>query len=187
MKNKIRMRNILLIIGMPGSGKTEAAKIAKILGYKVFAFGDIIREEVRRRGLKLNKENMQKVSLWFHDKRDKELVRRLEKKLQKIKTRREFIVLDGPRSPNELSLLRKHGFNVKTLVIDVPSRIRWKRQLARGRQDLGSLSDVRARDVRELKYGIKKLIKTANFKIKNTGSRAQLHSRIKKLLSKALF
>jgi len=42
---------IVGVTGMPGAGKTTAARHLSGLGYAVISMGDVIREEVARRGL----------------------------------------------------------------------------------------------------------------------------------------
>ncbi|HEX59524.1 MAG TPA: hypothetical protein ENF26_05205, partial [Methanomicrobia archaeon] len=48
---------IIAFVGAPASGKTEAANVARELGIPVISMGDVIREELRRRGLPLTDEN----------------------------------------------------------------------------------------------------------------------------------
>ena len=45
------------LVGMPGSGKSEVARIFAQSGYQTIRFGDITDEEVRKRGLELNEAN----------------------------------------------------------------------------------------------------------------------------------
>jgi dephospho-CoA kinase len=45
------MKKILAFVGMPASGKSAAASILGESGIKVINMGDVIREEVVRRGL----------------------------------------------------------------------------------------------------------------------------------------
>lgn len=48
---------VAAIVGMAGSGKSEAAARFEQSGFKRIRFGDITDEEVARRGLSLNEEN----------------------------------------------------------------------------------------------------------------------------------
>ena len=174
---------LLAIIGMPGSGKGTAAKIAKKLGYTVVTFGDVVRGEARRRGLPLTSESMAKVADWFHKSHEPLMVRRLLSKIPKRASSAPFIVLDGPRSPGQVRLLKKH-FVVKILVVTLPDRVRWKRQLARGRPDLGTIEDVHGRDRRELSYGLGTLIKKADWKISNNCTKQEFRRKMQKFLRK---
>jgi len=49
---------IIAFVGMPASGKGEAAVIAKDMGYMVVNMGDVIREEVQRLGLAITDKNL---------------------------------------------------------------------------------------------------------------------------------
>lgn len=149
------------------------------LGFRVFSFGDVIRDEVRARGLKPNEENVERVANWFHSGREHLLVRRLERKLCRVKATKPF-VLEGARSPLQLSALKKK-FNVRILAITLPRRVRWKRQLARGRSDIRTLADARARDERELSYGIRKLIAQADWRISSNCTLKEFRARCRRL------
>jgi len=155
---------LVLVVGMPGSGKSTAAETAKRLGFGVFSFGDIVRDEVRRRKLRENEENVEKTANWFHSGREHLLAYRLEKKLRHIRTSKPYFIIEGARSPKQLSALKKH-FEVKILAIVAPERVRWARQLKRHRSDIRNQADAKARDTRELSYGIEKLLSAADWPI----------------------
>lgn len=175
-------KSILLIVGMPGSGKTTAVEAAKKRGFRVFSFGDIIREEVRRRKLTENEENVERVANWFHSGREYLLAHRLEKKLSKIHTTKPFYVVEGARSPKQLSELKEH-FNVKILAVTLPQRIRWQRQLSRSRSDIRTLNDAKERDERELGYGISHLISQSDWRISSNCLFARFKERCRRFFT----
>jgi dephospho-CoA kinase len=168
--------SLLAIVGMPGAGKGEAARVAKRMGFPVITFGDVIRDEAKKRGLPLTSESMAEVADWFHSGRGPLMVKRLLAKIPKSAYKRNFIVLDGPRSPGQIRLLKKI-FDVKVLAIFLPDKMRWKRQLSRGRPDLGTLADVKARDKRELSYGLGKVIKAADWRVSSDCSLPEFRGR----------
>jgi adenylate kinase family enzyme len=70
------MKNaLILIIGLPGSGKSFAASVIKKRFHaRVFETGDVIREEIKRRGWKYTPKNDAKVRDWFHSGREHMIV-----------------------------------------------------------------------------------------------------------------
>ncbi|MEI6186452.1 MAG: AAA family ATPase [Dehalococcoidia bacterium] len=48
---------VAALVGMPGSGKSEVARVFQKHGYARVRFGDITDDEVKRRGLKLDEGN----------------------------------------------------------------------------------------------------------------------------------
>ena len=47
-------RKVVAIVGMPGSGKSEVAKVFEERGFARVRFGDTTDEELKKRGLKQN-------------------------------------------------------------------------------------------------------------------------------------
>ena len=71
---------LIVIVGMPGSGKTFAGEILKKrFNAKVVETGDIIREEIKRRGAKYTPETDKKFRDWFHSGREHLVIKRLLK------------------------------------------------------------------------------------------------------------
>lgn len=52
------MKSILAIVGLPGAGKTEATKyIMEKTGWPKVYFGQIVMDEIQKRGLTINEDN----------------------------------------------------------------------------------------------------------------------------------
>jgi dephospho-CoA kinase len=51
------MRKVVAIVGMAGSGKSEAARVFEKHGFVRVRFGDITDEEIKKRNLVINEEN----------------------------------------------------------------------------------------------------------------------------------
>ncbi len=62
------------IVGMPGSGKTEATKIARKKGFSIVKMGDVIREEVERRDLDPTDKNMGRIATELREKEGKDAI-----------------------------------------------------------------------------------------------------------------
>ena len=62
------MKHMVVLVGMPGSGKEEFAKIAQKRGFSIVRMGDTVREETKKRGLELNDRNVGRLA---HEEREK--------------------------------------------------------------------------------------------------------------------
>jgi dephospho-CoA kinase len=176
---------LILIVGLPGSGKSLAADaVRKHFHAKVFENGDIIREEIQRRGLPYTTENDTKMRLWFHSGREHLVVERVWKKIKKEKG---TVVVVGLRSPKELAMF-KRLYKGKIFLIQIKSsfKVRAQREIERGRfGKQESIKYVKERDKSELSelVGLRKLLKKADYTIDNSKlSKRQIEEKVVKLI-----
>lgn len=175
---------ILCIVGMPGSGKSTVAEIIrKDFPACSFETGDIIREEIRKRGWRYTKENDAKISKWFHSGREHLIVGGMAKRIKACK--RKIIAAGGFISPKEIKMLEKIG-KIILIVVTVPSTIRYKRQLLRRRFSSQTEKYLRERDKRELGEGLGKLIKMADYRIINNSGKHELEKKTVVLVEKII-
>ena len=52
---------VVAIVGMPGAGKSEVAKLFQESSFTKIRFGDLTDEEIRKRGLELNEGNERRI------------------------------------------------------------------------------------------------------------------------------
>ncbi|MFH1473754.1 MAG: AAA family ATPase [Candidatus Aenigmatarchaeota archaeon] len=181
------MKKIIVIVGLPGSGKSLAAEIIKkMFNADSFKSGDIIRDEIKRRGLKYTPENDSIAAHWFNvNGREKLLSRRLWGKVKKSK--KDLIVLDGFRAPEQFKYLRE-TYKGKPVIIFIKSsfKVRAERELERkrfGKQE--NKEYLRHRDKLEKSHGLMETIKKADYTIDNSKlTKKQLESRVVKLMEK---
>ena len=152
---------------MPGSGKSVVREIAEELGIPVLVMGDVIREEVKRRGLK---EEAKSYDLVMKDIRaklsDKIVAERIAKKLNSLKADTAFI--DGVRSFEEVKYFRSIAEDVHILALLSPFEIRLKRLSSRNRLgDPKTKKELEERDEAELKLGLGDVIAKADFYLVN--------------------
>ena len=165
------MKNaLILIVGLPGSGKSFAADaIKRRFRATLFKTGDVIREEIKRRGLKYTPENDKRMRLWFHSGREHLIVERLWRKVRVCKG---VVVIDGLRSPKEVVMLRRlYRGRVFLIKIHSPFKVRARRYLKRGRfGKLESAKSLRERDRSETSdlVGLKQLLKRADYTVDNS-------------------
>ena len=180
---------LILIVGLPGSGKSFAASvIKKHFHAKVLMTGDVIREEIKRRGLPYTPENDTKIRLWFHTGRENLIVKRLWFQMKNYKC---MVVIDGLRSPKELAMFKKL-YKGKIFLIKIISsfKVRAQREIKRGRfGNKESIKYLKERDKSELSelVGLKYLLKRADYTIDNSNlSKKQMEKKVVSLIKSIL-
>ena len=174
-------KTVLVIVGMPGAGKSLASRVMKDSGIPVFVSGDIIRSEARKRGLKFTRANLGKLMMKIRKEEGMGAVaKRLIPMVQKAGAK--FVVYEGARSVEEIDELRPK-FNVITIAIHASRKARFQRLQRRGRSDRPrSWADFAERDNRELGVGIGRLIALADRTVENEDTKDDLRRRMKRLL-----
>ena len=173
---------------MPASGKTEAVQIAKSYNIPVIRMGDVVWEEVKNRGLKLNDKNVGTIADQMRNEQGKDIwARRTLDKIKSLK-KSELIVIDGIRNVEEIDFFKKElGDDFSVIAIEASSKIRQKRVMKRGREDdSNDIRDIKERDRREIGWGLDVVISSADVIVPNEGSLDDFHNRIKNLLHEFL-
>jgi dephospho-CoA kinase len=126
--NEGALPDMLAVVGLAGSGKSEATKIvAEAHGYEIVYFGGVVVEEVERRGLAVNAVSEQEVR---EDLRASEgmdaIARRSLPAIRAILQRGGRVAVDGLYSAGELDVLRSElSVPAVTLAVHAP---RWLRK-----------------------------------------------------------
>ncbi len=170
-------------MGLPASGKTEAAKVAQELGIPIIRMGDVVREEVKRRGLDITEENVGKVA---NDIRAKEGMGAVAVRcIPLIKAMDEdIVVVDGLRGGAEAEAYKKVFDAQFTLIAILASRKnRFARALARKRSDdVVDWEGFKQKDDRELHWGLKEAIRMVNVLIDNNGTLEEFRENVRAAL-----
>lgn len=178
------MRNttVIGVVGMPGSGKSVVDDVAENLGFSIVIMGDIIREEVVKRGLKPTSENIGKMMLQIRTEEGQAAV--AKKCILEIKSAKsQGIIVDGIRSLAEVKLFRRTFPKFKLLSIHSSPKTRFHRIFNRRRSDDPSNWTIFAdRDFRELNVGIGPVIAMADHVIPNEESLHRFTSRVRSFL-----
>lgn len=186
---------VLAFVGAPAAGKTEAASVAKELGIPVITMGEVIREELRKRGLPLSDENAGRVANELREREGRAAIAKrcvpLIKDIEKNKEERKVVVIDGIRGIAEVETFKKEFGDEFALVrVDAPLQLRYERIKSRGRGDdldLLSIEGFREREERELGWGMEEAMKKASREIKNEGSLEEFKEQIKGILLRYSF
>jgi len=153
---------------MPGCGKDEVLAVARDLDFSIVRMGDVVREEATRRGLPITDEA---VGGMAHAERQAHgFGIWAERTLPRI--RGDHVLVDGLRGRAELDVFRKaFGECLVLVVVHASPRTRHERMMRRRRaDDAMTVEAFRARDLRELSWGLGDVIATADLVLVNEGS-----------------
>ncbi|BAD85523.1 dephospho-CoA kinase [Thermococcus kodakarensis KOD1] len=181
---------IVIVTGMPGSGKSKIVKEFEKRGFPSVSLGDIVREETLKRGLELTKENVAKVSIRLRQELGQNAVAKLAvEKVRALLKGSQVVVIDGVRSLDEVGTFRG-AFpeeNIIIVAVHTPPRQRFERLKARGRHDdPQTWEDFEERDWKELRFGIGGVIAMADYMLVNNGSREEYEAEVKKLVDEII-
>ncbi len=171
---------VIGIVGLHGSGKTEVAKTLAKFGVPTVRMGDVVWEEVKLMGQKINESTVAAVA---NELRKREglgaIAKRCVPLIESQGKGKRAVVVDGIRGMAEVDeFLRSFGDSFHLLAIWANERIRYSRVASRGRaDDVMSLESFREKDRRELGWGMGEALALADFIIVNEGTLEELHER----------
>jgi len=174
---------IVGITGTAGSGKgTISQYLVKKYGFKHFSVRDFIVEEIVRRKLEINRDNMIDVGNDLRKKHGAEyIVMELFKKAIMNNTN---CVLESIRTVGEVEALKKKE-NFVLWAVDAPMDTRYRRNVKRkGSTDIISFDKFKEQEIRETtsklktKQNINECVKMADIVFKNIGSKKDLEKKI---------
>jgi len=171
---------IIAFTGMPASGKSEAVQLAKDKGIPVIRMGDFVWEETARQGKSLTDKNVGEIANAMRQKQGMDIwAKRTTQKIRSLK-KIPLVVIDGVRNTEELDYFKKElGTDFLVIAIETTDELRRKRVLARGRtDDSKDLKDLEKRDEREIGWGLKKVIASADSIIINNGTLKEFQKKI---------
>ena len=179
------MKYIIGLVGMPGAGKSTALEIAKNFG-EVVVMGDVVREEAKKNNIPINSQNLGMMAKSLRKQYGPDAI--AQKCVQKIQSiSQDYCFLDGIRSEHEINVFAKQ-YVVKVVAIVVPDSIRHQWLISRNRQDDStSMVDIIKRDERELEFGVRTVIQTADFQIENLGTIEELRLNCEKTFKELIF
>jgi dephospho-CoA kinase len=171
-------------VGLPGSGKGEAAAVAREAGIPVVTMGDVIRQECRDRGLD-PAEHHGEIAKALREENGLDAI--AARSLPMIRERlddHETVLVDGLRSMHEVERFREtFGDDFVVVSIEAPFDVRAERLGERGRDNSDSdVERLRAREERELGFGMGEVMDDADVAVDNTSSLEAFRSNVQTLL-----
>lgn len=179
-----------MIIGVAGpicSGKDSLGRIFAEKGFELISTGDIIREEMRKEGIEITRENLQKFA---GEMRKKEGLSYPSNKLSRILKADKNYFVQGFRNDDETREFKKIG---KLIALDAPAKLRFERMKARNREkdptDFDKFLEIDKMELygygeKGFGFNIKKCMDMADHLIVNDGSEEDLRKKVEDLLDK---
>ena len=175
---------VVSIVGMPGSGKSEVARIFERHGFARVRFGDITDEEVRKRGLELNEENERYVRQQLREEHGMSAYAKLSLPRIDALLKSSDVVVDGLYSWEEYTLLKsRYGDNFHVVAVWASPKMRYDRLVKRPIRPL-TADEAASRDIAEIENSNKGgPIAMADFTIINEASLQDLEREAEKAVS----
>ena len=178
--------HVIGTVGLPGSGKGEAATVAREAGIPVVTMGDVVRQETADRGLDPAKDHGA-VAQALRDENGPAAI--AERALPLIEDRlidHDVVLVDGIRSDVEVEVFESAFDEAFTLVsIEAPFDLRSERLDGRDRDaGVGEGGEpLESRDERELGWGMGAALADADVVIENTDTLEAFRERVQRVLT----
>ena len=177
---------ILAIVGMTGSGKSELAGYLNSLGFPSIRFGQVVVDEIARRGWELNPQNERTVREELRATEGMDVcARRSLPAIRKGVKERPLVVIDGLYSWSEYRTLKAAwGEKLVLLLVYTSKETRYHRLKVRPDRPLTS-QEAQERDITEIENAEKGgPIAFADYALFNDGTRAELYAGVDALLAR---
>jgi dephospho-CoA kinase len=176
-------------VGLPGSGKGEAAAVARDLGVPVVTMGDVIRAECRDRGLNPETHHGEVAQALRAENGPEAIAERSLPLIEDALADHDTVLVDGLRSGVEVDAFEAaFGEDFHLVSIEAPFEVRKDRVTDRGRdagEEEGGES-LAERDERERGFGMDDAMARADVTIENTDSLAAFRERVEAILTEGL-
>lgn len=180
---------VIGIVGLPGSGKSEAANVAREMDIPVVTMGDVVRQEAADRGLDPATDHGAVAKALREEEGRDAIAKRSLPILEEHLTEASAVLVDGIRAGDEVARFEE-AFGEDFLLVEItaPFEQRKARLAERGRDtsaDEGG-EGLKEREERELEFGMAEAMDRADITIENTDSLAAYRERIRDLIEEAV-
>lgn len=176
---------IIGFVGMPASGKSEAAIVARELDIPVVAMGDIVRAYMLDLGMKVDEKNVGFIANKLREERGMDVIAKMcIPVIQRQRT--DVVVIDGIRGHAEvLAYKSEFGEDFISIAIEASPELRYQRTKKRARSDDAmDYESFKTKDQRELSWGLEEALDNADLRILNQGPLEEFRSLISNILIK---
>jgi len=170
---------LIVISGMPGSGKDEFIKTASDYGIPSASMGDLVREYHSRRS---EEDRDLSVGQFASAERDRYGFDIWAKRILE-RAHGDVFLIDGCRSMDEVIIFRGMTPDVLIVGIFASPATRYKRLVERGRYDApNDYDEFIQRDEREIGWGLAKILALADVMIVNESSLEEFRISVRYLM-----
>jgi dephospho-CoA kinase len=173
---------IIALVGLCGTGKSEACTYLAAQGYTLIYFGGTVVEEVQRRGLSINPENERLVREELRKTYGMAAMAHINlPKINTLLSEGKAVAIDGLYSMGELDILRSElNERLQLLAIHAPKNLRYQRLKNRSIRPM-TAQQVNERDTLEVLHLDKAgPIALADAHIVNDGDKNNLYAQLSK-------
>lgn len=182
---------ILGLSGLNGAGKGEVVRFLQARSFYAYSLSDVIREELREKGLEETRERMIETGNAIRVARGPGgLAQALADRLVPDRN----YVVDSVRHPAEVEVLRSRTTNFRLIWVTADESIRFERLRTRGRSgDPATLAELRWLEGRERgsddpsAQQLDAVRQLADFTLENDGTVEELHQKIQSVLERSYF
>ena len=176
---------IIAVVGLTGSGKTEATAAFIAAGFSRVGFNDVFYEEFGKRNLEVNEPNERRVREEMRNKFGMEVMAvKALPKVEALINQGKNVVVESLYSWAEYKVMKKRfGDQFRVLAIYAPPALRYARLSVRAVRPL-TQEMASSRDYAEIEIPMEKAgpIAMADWTIQNVGSREDFLTEVKALV-----
>jgi len=177
---------VVATVGLPGSGKGEFATVAREEGVPVVTMGDVVRQACRDRGIDPEVHHGEMARTLREEDGETAIADRTVPQVRDhLASGADVVVIDGVRSGVEVERFEEvFGEDFTMVSVEAPFEQRAERLRNRGREE-SDLSDeaLKAREERELGFGMERAIDRADVTVENAASLAEYRDRVRAILA----
>lgn len=177
------MNKLIAVIGMCGSGKSEAVRFFEKNGYKKVYFGDVVMNEIKKLGLEVNEKNEKEVREKLRREYGMGVMAMKSLPTLELLNTQSNVVIESLYSWEEYKIIRnKFGDAFKLLAVYTTKSIRYERLKKRSLRPL-SYEEALSRDINEIENLDKGgPIAFTDYLVINDGSLEELYIQLEKFL-----
>jgi dephospho-CoA kinase len=176
---------VLILVGLPGSGKTTASDFLKKKNFFIIRLGDLTDREVEKSHLSQTSGNEKYIRNLLRDKYGSNIyaLDAVSRLIQKLKENK-FIVIEGMKSQEEMEIFKKiKDIRIKVLEIKTAKKLRYLRLVKRDQRPL-TARQAEDRDNEEIgKLGINRLKKISDFTLNNNEDFSVFYSKLERIVN----